>query len=163
MSQFPNKSAANGTSQVTQAVRAGIECGDSTGCVAPPLHLSATFAFRAFGERRAYDYTRSGNPTRTALETALAALDGGTHALAFASGLAAESTALMLLSAGDHVIGGDDAYGGTYRPFPKVFARLTRFNMPVRRSIVSSPKAPTPCRTAIRPRAIPVSWRGRSM
>jgi cystathionine beta-lyase/cystathionine gamma-synthase len=72
---------------------------------------------------KGYEYARSGNPTRTALETALAALDNGTHALAFASGLAAETTALLLLSAGDHVIGGDDAYGGTYRLFTKVFAR----------------------------------------
>lgn len=72
---------------------------------------------------KGYDYARSGNPTRTALETALAALDGGTHALAFASGLAAETAVLLLLSAGDHVIGGDDCYGGTYRLFTKVFAR----------------------------------------
>ena len=62
------KSAANsGASEVTRAVRAGIECDDATGCVVPPLHLTSTFAFRAFGEKRTYDYTRSGNPTRDLL------------------------------------------------------------------------------------------------
>ena len=70
----PWEAAANSAaSQVTQAVRAGIECDDTTGCVVPPLHLTSTFAFRAFGEKRTYDYTRSGNPTRDLLASALAA------------------------------------------------------------------------------------------
>jgi cystathionine gamma-synthase len=64
--------AANSSaSQITQTVRAGIECDDATGCVVPPLHLTSTFAFRGFGEKRAYDYTRSGNPTRDLLANAL--------------------------------------------------------------------------------------------
>src|SRR6059058_5458566 len=70
------KAAADtSTSQVTQTVRAGIECGDATGCVIPPLHLSSTFAFRAFADKGAYDYTRSGNPTRDLLGAALAELE----------------------------------------------------------------------------------------
>jgi cystathionine gamma-synthase len=108
----------------TRAIHAGQDPDPATGAVIVPIYQTSTFAQEAVGVHKGYDYARSGNPTRTALETALAALDGGAHALAFASGLAAESTALMLLSAGDHVIGGDDAYGGTYRLFTKVFARL---------------------------------------
>src|SRR5215470_12600808 len=80
---------ANGASQVTQTVRAGIECSDETGCVIPPLHLSSTFAFRAFGEKRAYDYTRSGNPTRDLLAAALAELEQVCGAVVTASGMAA--------------------------------------------------------------------------
>jgi cystathionine beta-lyase/cystathionine gamma-synthase len=108
----------------TRAIHAGQDPDPATGAVIVPIYQTSTFAQEAVGVHKGYEYARSGNPTRTALETALAALDGGAHALAFASGLAAESTALMLLSAGDHVIGGDDAYGGTYRLFTKVFARL---------------------------------------
>src|ERR1700756_5363740 len=70
----PDPAPHRGTSQVTQTVRAGIECGDATGCVAPPLHLSATFAFRGFAERRGYDYTRSGKPTRDPPRGSLAPL-----------------------------------------------------------------------------------------
>ena len=117
MSQFPNKSAANGTSQVTQAVRAGIECGDATGCVAPPLHLSATFAFRAFGEKRAYDYTRSGNPTRDLLGEALAELEQGSGAVVTASGMAAITLVGYLVGVGARIVAPHDCYGGTYRLF----------------------------------------------
>src|SRR6202167_6802432 len=74
--------------QQTQAVRAGIECEDATGCVVPPIHLTSTFAFRAFGEKRAYDYTRSGNPTRDLLAEALADLEQGAGAVVTASGMA---------------------------------------------------------------------------
>jgi cystathionine beta-lyase/cystathionine gamma-synthase len=108
----------------TRAIHAGQDPDPATGAVIVPIYQTSTFAQEAVGVHKGYDYARSGNPTRTALETALAALDGGAHALAFASGLAAESTVMLLLSAGDHVIGGDDAYGGTYRLFTKVFARL---------------------------------------
>lgn len=107
----------------TRAIHAGQEPDSATGAVIVPIYQTSTFAQEAVGVHKGYDYARSGNPTRTALETALAALDGGAHALAFASGLAAESAVLLLLSAGDHVIGGDDCYGGTYRLFSKVFAR----------------------------------------
>jgi cystathionine beta-lyase/cystathionine gamma-synthase len=107
----------------TRAIHAGQDPDPATGAVIVPIYQTSTFAQESVGVHKGYEYARSGNPTRTALETALAALDGGAHALAFASGLAAESTVLLLLSAGDHVIGGDDAYGGTYRLFTKVFAR----------------------------------------
>jgi cystathionine gamma-synthase len=119
MSQFPLKSAANGggSSQVTQTVRAGIECGDATGCVVPPLHLSATFAFRAFGEKRAYDYTRSGNPTRDLLAEALAELEQGAGAIVTASGMAAITVVGYLVDVGARIIAPHDCYGGTYRLF----------------------------------------------
>jgi cystathionine gamma-synthase len=107
----------------TRAIHAGQAPDSATGAVIVPIYQTSTFAQEAVGVHKGYEYARSGNPTRTALETALAALDGGAHALAFASGLAAETTVLLLLAAGDHVIGGDDAYGGTYRLFTKVFAR----------------------------------------
>lgn len=107
----------------TRAIHAGQEPDQATGAVIVPIYQTSTFAQEAVGVHKGYDYARSGNPTRTALETALAALDGGAHALAFASGLAAETAVLLMLAAGDHVIGGDDCYGGTYRLFSKVFAR----------------------------------------
>jgi cystathionine beta-lyase/cystathionine gamma-synthase len=108
----------------TRAIHAGQEPDPSTGAVIVPIYQTSTFAQEAVGVHKGYEYSRSGNPTRAALETALAALDGGRHALAFASGLAAETTVSLLLSAGDHVICGDDVYGGTYRLFDKVFKRL---------------------------------------
>ncbi len=108
----------------TRAIHAGQEPDPGTGAVAVPIYQTSTFAQDAVGVHKGYEYARSGNPTRAALETALAALDGGKHGLAFASGLAAETTVSLLLSAGDHVICGDDVYGGTYRLFDKVFKRL---------------------------------------
>jgi len=80
-----------------------------------PIYQVSTFAFKGFGEPGTYDYTRSGNPTRAALEACLAQLEGGVRGFAFCTGMAAEATALGLLSAGDHVIVHDDLYGGTYR------------------------------------------------
>jgi cystathionine beta-lyase/cystathionine gamma-synthase len=108
----------------TRAIHAGQEPDPGTGAVAVPIYQTSTFAQEAVGVHKGYEYARSGNPTRAALETALAALDGGRHGLAFASGLAAETTVSLLLSAGDHVICGDDVYGGTYRLFDKIFKRL---------------------------------------
>jgi cystathionine gamma-synthase len=107
----------------TRAIHAGQEPEPHTGAVIVPIYQTSTFAQEAVGVHKGYEYARTHNPTRTALEIALAALDGGKHGIAFASGLAAETTLLLTLSAGDHVIGGDDAYGGTYRLFTKVFAR----------------------------------------
>src|SRR2546430_16499738 len=84
------KAAADtSTSQVTQTVRAGIECGDPTGCVIPPLHLSSTFAFRGFADKGAYDYTRSGNPTRDLLAAGLPGLGGGAGGVVPPRGMAA--------------------------------------------------------------------------
>jgi cystathionine gamma-synthase len=113
-----SKSAANdGASQVTQTVRAGIECGDPTGCVVPPLHLSATFAFRGFADKRAYDYTRSGNPTRDLLAEALSALEEGAGGVVTASGMAAVTVVGYLVAVGGRIIAPHDCYGGTYRLF----------------------------------------------
>jgi cystathionine gamma-synthase len=114
----PWEAAANSAaSQVTQAVRAGIECDDTTGCVVPPLHLTSTFAFRAFGEKRTYDYTRSGNPTRDLLAGALAELEQGCGAVVTASGMAAITVVGYLVPLGARVIVPHDCYGGTYRLF----------------------------------------------
>jgi cystathionine beta-lyase/cystathionine gamma-synthase len=107
----------------TRAIHAGQDPDPASGAVIVPIHQSTTFAQEEVGVHKGYDYSRSGNPTRTALETALAALDGGKYGLAFASGLAAETTIALMLSAGDHVICGDDVYGGTFRLFDKVFKR----------------------------------------
>ncbi|HEV2228065.1 MAG TPA: cystathionine gamma-synthase [Steroidobacteraceae bacterium] len=122
MSRIPDllsasEAAANGVSQVTRTVRAGIECGDETGCVAPPLHLSSTFAFRGFGEKRAYDYTRSGNPTRDLLAAALAELEQGAGAVVTASGMAAVAVTGYLVPGGARIVAPHDCYGGTYRLF----------------------------------------------
>ena len=114
----PREAAANsGTSQITHTVRAGIECDATSGCVVPPLHLSSTFAFSAFGERRAYDYTRSGNPTRDLLGNALAELEQGAGAVVTASGMAAITVVGYLVPLGARIVAPHDCYGGTYRLF----------------------------------------------
>jgi cystathionine gamma-synthase len=99
----------------TRAVRASLESCPTTRAVVPPLHLSATFAFRAFGEKGAYDYTRSGNPTRDALGEALTALEGGVATTVTSSGMAAVTLVCHLLEPGDLLIAPHDCYGGTYR------------------------------------------------
>jgi cystathionine gamma-synthase len=114
----PWDAAANsGPSQVTQTVRAGIECDDATGCVVPPLHLTSTFAFRALGEKRTYDYTRSGNPTRELLAAALAELEQGAGGVITASGMAAITVVGYLVPVGARIVAPHDCYGGTYRLF----------------------------------------------
>ena len=105
------------TSQVTQAVRAGIEIDDATGAVVPPIHLTSTFAFRCFGEKRAYDYTRSGNPTRDLLAAALAELELGCGAVVTATGMAAITLVGYLIPVGGRIVAPHDCYGGTYRLF----------------------------------------------
>jgi cystathionine gamma-synthase len=109
----------------TLAIHAGQDTDPATGAVITPLYLTSTYAQDGVGGLRGgYEYSRSANPTRTALETCLAALEGGTHGFAFASGLAAEDTFLRAVCApGDHVIIPGDAYGGTFRLFSKVLER----------------------------------------
>jgi cystathionine gamma-lyase len=107
----------------TRAIHVGQGPDTSTGAVVQPIHLATTFAQEGIGRHGGYEYTRSNNPTREQLETCLASLEGGSHALAFASGLAATTCALLLLEPGDHVVYMEDAYGGTYRLFDKVMAR----------------------------------------
>ncbi|AOV96811.1 cystathionine beta-lyase [Edwardsiella hoshinae] len=98
----------------TQSVHSGSH-DDNFGAVMPPIYATSTFAQRAPGEHRGFEYTRSGNPTRQALERALAELEGGRQGYAFASGLAAIATVLELLNCGSHIIALDDVYGGTWR------------------------------------------------
>ncbi len=108
----------------TLAIHAGQDPEPSTGAVVVPIYATSTYQQQAVGEHRGYEYSRSGNPTRTALETCLAALEAGTRGLAFASGLAAEDCLLRTACGpGDHVVIPDDAYGGTYRLFARVAAR----------------------------------------
>jgi len=104
-------------SQLTRTVRAGLESDDTTGCVVPPIHLSSTFAFRGFGEKRSYDYTRSGNPTRDLLASALAELELGAGAVVTATGMAAITLVGYLIPAGSRIVAPHDCYGGTYRLF----------------------------------------------
>ncbi|MGE3665323.1 MAG: cystathionine gamma-synthase [Steroidobacteraceae bacterium] len=101
----------------TRAVRAGLETDAATGAVVPPIHLSSTFAFRGFGEKRKYDYTRSGNPTRDLLADALADLEGGAGAVVTATGMAAITVVGHLLPAGSRIVAAHDCYGGTFRLF----------------------------------------------
>src|ERR1043166_3106771 len=104
----------------TRAIHAGQDPEPAYGSVNVPIYQTSTYVQEAVGKHAGYDYARTANPTRTALETALAALAGGGGALAVASGMAAEATFLYLLKPGDHVILGDDVYGGTYRLVSKV-------------------------------------------
>lgn len=101
----------------TRAVRAGLESCDVTGAVVPPLHLSSTYAFRGFGDKRKYDYSRSGNPTRDLLGDALADLEGGAGAVITGSGMGAISVLGHLLPVGSRVVVPHDCYGGTFRLF----------------------------------------------
>lgn len=103
--------------KTTRAVRASIESDTQFGAVVPPLHLSSTFAFGSLGEKRQYDYTRSGNPTRDALADALAELEGGAGAVVTSSGMAALTLITQLLKPGDTIIAPHDCYGGTFRLF----------------------------------------------
>lgn len=104
----------------TQAIHEGQPADPTTGAVIVPIYPTSTYQQEAIGQHKGYEYSRTGNPTRTALESALAAIEGGQYGLAFASGLAATTTVLSLLKSGDHVIAGDDLYGGTYRLLEKV-------------------------------------------
>ncbi len=108
----------------TAAIHAGQEPDPVTGAVVTPISLSTTFQQAQVGQHRGYEYSRSGNPTRTAYETQVAALEGAAHGLAFASGLAAEDNVLRLLAGGERVLLGNDAYGGTYRLISKVHTQL---------------------------------------
>src|SRR5262245_8644379 len=108
----------------TIAIHAGQPNDPLTGAVCTPIHQTTTFAQDELGGSPEYCYSRTGNPTRSALEANLAALEGGRYGLAFASGLAAAHTLLSTLSAGDHVVASQDLYGGCYRIFTKVFRRF---------------------------------------
>ncbi|HET9918493.1 MAG TPA: aminotransferase class I/II-fold pyridoxal phosphate-dependent enzyme, partial [Ktedonobacteraceae bacterium] len=107
----------------TRAIHAGQEPDPSTGAIMTPIFQTATYAQEGLGENKGYEYSRTHNPTRSALEASIASLEEGKYALAFASGMAAENAVLSLLSAGDHLVAGDDLYGGSYRIFERVMGR----------------------------------------
>jgi len=105
----------------TRAIHAGQEADPATGATVVPIYATSTFTQEAPGRHKGYEYSRSGNPTRAALETCLAALEGGERALAFASGLAATTAVLSTLRPGDEVAAAADLYGGTFRLLERVF------------------------------------------
>ena len=108
----------------TQAVQIGLEWDTRTGAVSVPIYQTATFRHPGLGQSTGYDYTRSGNPTRQSLEDGMARLDNGARACAYASGMAAIASLMLLFRSGDHLIVTEDLYGGTCRLFDKVFDRF---------------------------------------
>ena len=108
----------------TKVMHASEKPDSQTGAIVTPLYLTSTFAFEDVGKTRGYDYSRTSNPTRKVLEETIASLEGGKAGFAFATGMAATSTVMHLLNAGDHVISGDDIYGGTYRLFSEVMPKF---------------------------------------
>ncbi len=108
----------------TSCVHTGVYKDGTYNSVTTPIYPTSTFAFDRLGEHRGYDYTRTGNPTRTALQESIAAIEKGTGCAATATGMAAEVPVLFLLSPGDHVVTGSDIYGGTFRLFSSVMARM---------------------------------------
>lgn len=108
----------------TRAIRAGQPHDPSSGAVVTPISLATTFVQEDVGVHRGYEYSRTGNPTRSALQDCLASLEGAAHGLAFGSGMAAEDTLLRTLAPGDHIVLGNDAYGGTFRLISAVLAPM---------------------------------------
>lgn len=108
----------------TRLIHGGIDGDPNTGAVSVPIYQVSTYKQEAIGKHKGFEYSRTGNPTRHALETYIAELEGGARGLAFGSGMAALSTVLSLFNKGDHLIVGDDVYGGTYRVVTRVYTRL---------------------------------------
>nr|WP_124726674.1 bifunctional cystathionine gamma-lyase/homocysteine desulfhydrase [Staphylospora marina] len=108
----------------TKLIHGGVFGDPHTGAVSVPIYQVSTYKQRRVGEHAGYEYSRTGNPTRAALESLIAELENGARGLAFASGMAAISTLVSLFNQGDHLVVGDDVYGGTYRVLSKVFSRL---------------------------------------
>src|SRR6266516_2054201 len=119
------KEVAMGTEQeygfATRAIHAGQDADPATGATVVPIYATSTYTQSGPGQHKGYEYSRSGNPTRTALETCLAALEGGERGLAFASGLAATTAVFSSLKPSDEVAAAADLYGGTYRLLERVF------------------------------------------
>ncbi len=108
----------------TRAVHAGQRPDDATGAIMTPIFQTSTYVQPKLGEHKGFEYARTRNPTRDALERNIAALEGATHGFAFGSGMAATGVVLKLLSAGDHIISGENVYGGTHRMMTQIFERL---------------------------------------
>ncbi|MGE5702452.1 MAG: bifunctional cystathionine gamma-lyase/homocysteine desulfhydrase [Clostridia bacterium] len=108
----------------TRLIHGGIDGDPNTGAVSVPIYQVSTYKQEAIGKHKGFEYSRTGNPTRHALESYIAELEGGARGLAFGSGMAALSTILSMFNKGDHLIVGDDVYGGTYRVVTRVFTRL---------------------------------------
>lgn len=108
----------------TLAIHAGQDPEPTTGAVMVPVFQTSTFAQKSPGQHQGYDYSRADNPTRQAYENCVAALEGGKHGLAFSSGMAAIDAVLHTLKSGDHLVCGDDVYGGTFRIFDKIYKQL---------------------------------------
>lgn len=142
---------AGGHGFATRAIHAGQDPDPRTGAVNVPIVASSTFAQDGVGQmREGYEYARTGNPTRTALEQCLAALEGGRHGRAFASGMAATDTALRsMLRPGDHLVIPDDAYGGTFRLIDKVFSQWGVDHTPVSVNDVDAVRAAIEPRTKV--------------
>ncbi len=104
----------------TRAIHAGQQPDPTTGAIMTPIYMSSTYVQQSPGQHKGYEYSRTSNPTRRAFEDCMASLEGGVRGFAFASGLAATTTVMHLLTSGDHVVAGDDMYGGTFRLFDKV-------------------------------------------
>lgn len=112
----------------TRAIHAGQRPDPSTGAIMTPIYASSTYVQRSPGDHQGWEYSRSHNPTRDAYEKCIADLEGGIRGFAFASGMAATATLLELLDSGDHVVAGDDLYGGTFRLFHRVRERSANLN-----------------------------------
>jgi len=108
----------------TKAIHEGQEPDEQTGAVTVPLHLATTYAQQGVNQHKGFEYSRTGNPTRVALETSIAALEGATHGFAFGSGMAAEDAIMRMLQPGDNVLLGNDAYGGTFRLLDKIYSKV---------------------------------------
>ena len=108
----------------TKLIHAGVEPDPSTGAIMTPIYQTSTYVQTAPGVHKGYEYARSQNPTRAALEAAIAQIENGRHGLCFGSGVAATDAVLRLLAPGDEVIAGNDMYGGTYRLFTKIFEKM---------------------------------------
>ncbi|HBR14444.1 MAG TPA: cystathionine gamma-synthase [Candidatus Omnitrophica bacterium] len=129
----------------TKSVHTGVYKDNSYNSVTTPIYPTSTFYFDALGKNKGYDYTRSGNPTRTALEENIASLEGGIGCSVTATGMAAVTAILFLLKPGDHVVTGDDIYGGTYRLFDQVFTKMgVSFSFVCMRNLAEVKKAIRP-------------------
>ncbi len=122
----------------TRALHVGQGPDPATGAVVQPIHMATTFAQQGVGKHTGFEYSRTGNPTRQALEENLAALEDAKHCLAFSSGMGAETTLMLLLNPGDHVVYMEDVYGGTFRLFDKVLKRYGLTFSPVDASDVDA-------------------------